>query len=321
MKLTDRDREIFHVIQHQPESAIADLCKLLPFREHTIRRSISLLKQKGWMRRDFIFDAGRLGLHIYNLAVTLSCSSAQRNLFVKTVCANPFVCWFAEMGATYDYGFTLLARSDAELFAFMEKIAETAGDIIDHKAIVVEVGEGFFGSKFLAPWSTYKVPPIIYDTCTYEEPASLDVLDRKILDELPKSNYDNLTTLARQLGIAVTTLQYRLDKLRANAVIAGQVYSLNLPAVGAEELFVHISMKSVTSNLRREVFDYCIEHPNIHTCVQTVGPWDFKFIIQGWSKNELRDTVDAVRLRFAHVITKCDVISSFKAIKYLSNVL
>ena len=119
----------------------------------------------------------------------------------------------------------------------------------------------------------------------------LDDTDRKLLSLLSENARAPVATLARQLGLARTTVQARIDRLEQSGAIAG--YTLKLgelvrPRIRATAL-VSIELRAGPSVLQRLKTLPAVE--TVHTCS---GRVDLIVQIAADSTSELDETLDRI---------------------------
>ncbi|MGX9351611.1 Lrp/AsnC family transcriptional regulator [Shimia sp. W99] len=119
----------------------------------------------------------------------------------------------------------------------------------------------------------------------------LDETDRKLLSLLSENARAPVATLARQLGLARTTVQARIDRLEQGGAITG--YTLKLgemarPRIRATAL-VSIELRAGPSVLQRLKTLPAVE--SVHTCS---GRVDLIVRIAAESTSELDETLDRI---------------------------
>ena len=119
----------------------------------------------------------------------------------------------------------------------------------------------------------------------------LDETDRKLLSLLSENARAPVATLARQLGLARTTVQARIDRLEQGGAIAG--YTLKLgelvrPRIRATAL-VSIELRAGPSVLQKLKTLPAVE--SVHTCS---GRVDLIVRIAADSTTELDETLDRI---------------------------
>jgi len=131
MPLSDRDWKIISHLNMQNETSIKDVAQRTGFREHTVRRTLSLLYESGIVKQNCYIDPFALGYQRVGIFFSLQAASdATVKKFVEYLMSHEKVCYFAEISGEWQYNISLLIRSHDEVADFFDEIVRKFGPIV-----------------------------------------------------------------------------------------------------------------------------------------------------------------------------------------------
>ena len=108
----------------------------------------------------------------------------------------------------------------------------------------------------------------------------LDVFDRKILAQIQKDNRQTATELSEKVGLSPSACHRRLQRLRAERVIAADIAVIDPVAVGRRiTLIVTVTLEREHSDVIAEFKRATRETLEIMQCYYVTGPSDFVMIL------------------------------------------
>lgn len=120
----------------------------------------------------------------------------------------------------------------------------------------------------------------------------LDELDRRLLALLQANARAATADLARQLGVARTTVVARLSRLEANGVIVG--YTVRLGATeGSEGVQAFVNL-SVSPKVARKVIERLSLLPELRQLAAVSGEFDYLAVLRAPSTQRLDALLDEI---------------------------
>jgi DNA-binding Lrp family transcriptional regulator len=120
----------------------------------------------------------------------------------------------------------------------------------------------------------------------------LDDTDRKLISLLQQSARDSVANLARQLGVARTTVVARLARLEKNGVIVGYTVKLGQEAQDSGLLaYVGITVEAKTA---RDVLKRFKRIPEIEQLCSVSGEFDYVAWLRAGSAEQLDKLLDDI---------------------------
>lgn len=143
----------------------------------------------------------------------------------------------------------------------------------------------------------------------------MDTLDARILDLLRVDARQSVSTLARRLGAARTTVQSRLERLERDGVIAG--YTVRLGAAAREGRIRATVLLQVEPRATAGVVQRLRKMPEVEAAHTTSGRFDMLLTVSAGSPAALDAALDAIgeipgvrsSESLIHLSTKIDRVS------------
>lgn len=124
-------------------------------------------------------------------------------------------------------------------------------------------------------------------------PATLDALDRQLLDLLKVNARLPVVKLAKALGCARSTVQLRLKALEDDGNIAG--YTISQPAPHGGSRIRAMVLISIDSKYEVDIAKALIRRHEIHKLYSVSGRYDLCAVLTTESTEELDAVIDKVR--------------------------
>lgn len=120
----------------------------------------------------------------------------------------------------------------------------------------------------------------------------MDSLDTQILDALSRDARLSVSTLARQLGVARTTVQARIERLEQNGQIAG--YTIRKGAGAGQPLIRALVLVQVETRAAPMVLQRLKIMPEVELAFTTSGRFDLALQVAAPSTQALDDILDQI---------------------------
>ena len=121
---------------------------------------------------------------------------------------------------------------------------------------------------------------------------ALDEADRELLALLQANARESVTTLAKKLGVARTTVIARMERMQTSGVITG--YSVRLNQATLEQSLQAYVGLSVEPRAGREVLKRLAKMPEIKLVCSVSGEFDYVAWIRADSPNALDRLLDEI---------------------------
>jgi DNA-binding Lrp family transcriptional regulator len=291
-KLSPSQAKVIVAAQLDAECPPAKLRSQVGLKDYTIRYTLSRAQELGIIERRHFVNLFKLGYLQHEIFFSLSSEqSGVRESLLAQLKASDRISWIGRLGGDYQYGINVCSRDALHLSDFFNSLSGTFGHLLVEKSLSVRIGLTYFGNRYLYP-NLKAAPPLSYHPST--ETISLDQTDHRVLSALTSRGHASGHELSRILGIPQSTVDYRLKKLKSSGVIVGSYYAFCGDRVGISSFLCLIATRGIGSTFRRKMFEFCNQNPEIVVLIESVGNWDFEFVIDALSSESAMRTSEKI---------------------------
>ncbi len=312
-QLTQREREILAVCGLQADLPARVIAQRAGCSEQTVRMVLrGLLDRKLIEPRNYL-DVFQLGLSSYVLLFSLrSQDVSERRSIIDKLSALTGVAWFAEVGGDYEYVMNVCHGDIHRLISVLDRVGQDFGEVFSKKIVAQHFSYCDYSYGFL----TNERNVIDYvGTSWYPARSVLDELDHSILRELAAYPLAN-KAVCKKLGLALTTLQYRIERLRRAGILKRAIFLINHSALGYSSALLLVYANASSKRLREQLHDFCVHHPHVITLAQSVGSWDYEISALARSPEDLRNLRDDLTRQFSGQFAMISSLPLYRILKW-----
>ena len=278
IKLTDKELRVLSCVQFRADAPVSKIARALGYREHAVRRILHGFLDRNLVSRHAIINLFPAGYTDYLLFFSFTSPQPQRRAaFVNDIVKNERVFRFAEIGGSYQYLAIIWAPSLPAVAQFIEDLSERHPGLLINRAIAGRIRTWIFGFPYQP---SAKIPREHYAWGSERARYTIDETDHYILRAISQDSNRSHRELSRQIGIAETTLTYRLQRLRERGVIVAYDWRVNPAAVGLESFLLLITATQLNPRLERQLVDFCLNCRAAHFLVRCLGSWDYEAVLR-----------------------------------------
>lgn len=299
--LTPQQRRILAHLAGASAISLKEVAKRTRSTEFTIRRIFEKARELKWLRPTTLINHSTLGLQTFN--VFFSCPrdrAAEVAEFLKT---DPRVVWATENVGYPRFQLTAVSKHASEMTTLFSDISRTCGTVLTDRSWVLETSLHYWGNRFLSGEPTKEVL-----TITHQDPASLALIDLKILDALRTAECSHITALARSVKQPASTIGYRINRLLSHGVISPTIYRLDASRAGLVCCEYLLTLSRVDRTLEIALRNFCESSPEVMLLIPSFGMWDYKMEVVGENLEQLDQVRDRLETALPHAF------SSIKAV-------
>ncbi|MFN4894590.1 MAG: winged helix-turn-helix transcriptional regulator [Pseudomonadota bacterium] len=313
LKLSATEGDILYATLMHGDVSIAELARMVGYREHVVRRAISKFFENGLIARRVFINCMALGYSSFHIYATLSSEGQKkRKEVIAHLVGSVRTSTVLEVGGEYDLFISVIVESTRELAQFSEDVTSKFGPVFARKDIAVTIRHSVFGEKLLT------TKQHLFAECSIEaadRPKQVDELDRKILFLVGAPKFSTLANVARSIGVPLSTAEYRFNRLKSDGVICGDMHEIKGELVGLSNFIILLSMEGLSEARKDEFQRFSRLHPNITHFAYEVGHWDCMLGVSVFTPTELNSLVDLIRKKFGDFITNIKSFAMFNAHK------
>jgi DNA-binding Lrp family transcriptional regulator len=313
LKLSVLERHILYLVLMDAKASVTEVARRLGCRDHHVRYALLKFRDSGVISRRMMIDVFRLGFSRHAYYVSLSSEGQKRREeIVEFLVRDPCTTVVLEVGGEYDLFVAIVARSSVALSQFGQSLSQKFGGLFSRKDVAVTVRHSVFGEKLLVDDEKLFMESFYEATAEHVE---VDDLDDRLLSALSLSSTGASSSLARSLGVPVSTVDYRMKRLLNDGVICGDMHEIRGELIGLTNYLVLVGMKGVSKELEMRFHAFARRHPNIPHLSYEVGHWDFMMGVAVTNQSDLNNLVERIRVEFGESLATVKSFSMFRARK------
>jgi DNA-binding Lrp family transcriptional regulator len=320
MKLRDAEAKVLGVIGIRGDASISELAKLTNLRVHVCRSAVDSLLQRGVISRRIVINPYCFQYAIYGFWFSLNPKAHQvHSKFIKWAVENPSICYVGEFEGSYSFKIDICAANVNQFSRVFESISTKFGDIISKSNLNPVVSISDFGYKAFSPNVEQKLPVEIGYT---EELVDIDSIDHQVLQQLGGVRNVTHAQIARTLGVAATTLDYRIKRLFQKKVIVGYQMVAEVESVQALGFVSHVHRLNLASVSRSSISAFkafALTDPTIYSMTHSIGAYQIEFCTVCDSQAAQRASRNRMVSAFGEIINEhevCGIIKQHKINSY-----
>ncbi len=316
--LDELDRKILYFWDLNCRQSAAEIAKLVKSNKDTVNFRMKKLVGDGIVTSFMTeLDTAKFGYN--NIKVYLQFQNFNKQVeeeFFEYLTSIKEVGWIVSCSGRWDALFCCWAKSSYDFYKTFIKILNKFSKYILHKEVIHNMNWFYYNRKWLL--KAYTIPIAIKYG---EEPEhlKLDKLDQELLENLAKNGRTSVVELAGKFNQSSQNIINRIRKLEKQKVITK--YSLNIDhkKIGFTFCKTFIYLQNITEERLKELYNYCANQPNIFALTTTLGAWDIELEFEVENFEQMRETMDGIRIKFSDIIKNYEaiIITKQTAVKYI----
>lgn len=298
-RFDDQDLRILGAVQFEANLSVPEIAKRARVRVHQVHYLLQKANQAGVTRPGAIIDTSALGLEQFEVLFSLAApgsakrGQAEREKLVTALKKHPAIAWFAELGAQYQYGVSICAKSAfeaAKIFLDIERRQEIQ---VVKRGVVAVLQFTTFRKRYL--WGGDKVPaPLTVTIGGSPKASALDDLDARILSALFKPHAQSHRAMAQHLAIPRSTIDYRLRKLEQAQVLKSYVTFINARKLGYTGYKILLVARGSAAALEQTLSSFSLACRDVVYLARCFGAWDFELGVEVKENQSILPVLDSL---------------------------
>lgn len=314
IKLSPRERAVIAHCSINAELSLKETAAAIGSASHAVHYCLHKLQDSGVIKRTMLVDTFRLGWYRFTIFLSLAVTkSAVRKAFLQLLTDSPFTAWVAETAGDFDFSVGMVGRNAGDVLSFFDGLSEKYGPVIFNKVISTRKSISYFPRKYLSKRVQKEKSLTIQTT---HDLARIDEIDSRILQALSSNPDLSHREVAGRIGVASTTLDFRVRKLRQEGIIVRKIYSVNPVLYGAQYFTLMLSLKGATASLRRDLFLFARDDPHCTMFLESIGEWDVEMDVEVENYRQFVSLREQLGNRFGDRIREMKAFSVFYVHKF-----
>jgi DNA-binding Lrp family transcriptional regulator len=270
--LSEKERLVLAACCLDADLSVDAIAERTKFKSHVVRRALQSIESSGAVQKLTYIDVYALGFLYYEVYLRFQPGYPGKAGIIKLLEESPRVAYVEQISGTFEYKLNVIARHPLEVSALFNEISEHFPQALAEKKLLIMESLTDYSLRFLAPGLQgsgklgFGNVSVVVD---------IDELDHQILQRLTRPSVRNVADLARSIGAKLSTVQYRLDRLKENRVVVGSRYFADLFKLGFQVFDIHVQTRDTSQTVRDIVYSFAEREPAIFVVVRCIGDWDF----------------------------------------------
>ena len=306
-------RRIFGALSAAGDLTVTQLSGMLRLKEHVVRYQLNHLLRSGTIHRTVLVDQRALGMMVCTIFFDIPAPAL--DTVVDFIRKRREVWWFAMFNGPLKLEVSLVAPDAGFVEKFFFELGEETGVNLQNRRVALGEDRYEWGMRFLSEEYHNRNPHILKRGTLYQ----WDDIDIKILRGLFSDLYMTSNGLARSVGVAASSLAYRLAQLRKARVISDDIYEVLRDSEYCNAVLL-VSMKVRSRQSHTKVLEFCQTQPHVKGLSVDVGAWDYRVSLYGDRAEDLLKVADQLSAKLSRFVESVSVFLRREILKSAAGV-
>lgn len=299
LKFDVKTKKLLLALDYDARLSLPILSKITGMSQQLVKYHLNKLEKEGVIRGyRIVLEIGKLGFFAYRVYFQLQ----QLNPENETKLINYFknhenVLWFVSTQGRFDLEVLIMARNSIHFDQILKDMISKWGICLTQYFISLSVINYHFSkSYFLNKKRDYILPPFIGSE---PEKEVIDELDYKIISLLSKDARTPFYQIGKKVGISYNTVKERVEKLKKKGIVQGYRTWIDTFKLGYKYYKVMISFQSLSKELDKELYSFCLQELNVIYFIKCIGEWHYEIDGEFINDEEFRGMLRKLRNHFS----------------------
>ncbi len=316
IKLSEKERRVLSVIQLNARISNKEVAKITGYQEKTVARTISRMKEAGFLRQSVFVNTTALGfIHGGILCSIDLCEGRSYDALKESLSKAQEINFVAELGGKYQYQIQGFFPTLSSFDSFLLKFTENHGVRLVKKCPFFLQSLALLGSQYL--WPDFKpVRELVRcDQGVQKEKLDIDVLDHEILQLLSRDGSLSIQKLSQSIGESSSTIAYRIKRLEQNRILLGFYYIIEASLFGMHPFVFLVSFSNLSAGTKLIFEAFCRQQIGIDTLIRTIAEFDFMLYAYFDSQNSAVHLERTLKDSFSDSLRSVELLPLFRVPK------
>lgn len=307
--ITPRQKKLLAALHLDRGADFSSIARRSGVKTHIARYETSRLEARSIARPSVLIDPFRLGLLQYQVYLAIGFDKKEaRDRFIRFLENSSQIIWYAHLGGSTQYGFTLCVRTQTEVPIFFEKLIKESGILIVLKRIAQITLFALFQKSYLSPTANSPRTAIYMNAGDTVEISSEE---RKALAAALESPQLSLAERAKRSGSARSSMALRLERLKEKKVFLREIYLISARRMGFQTFRFLISLKGFREQIEKRFLRFCEVNANIVSLSACIGSWDYELTVEAEKNEGIVNVSERLMAEFTDNIQQLEVLPVF----------
>lgn len=272
MALTDKEIKILAACSLDAEIPVNEIARSTGLTESAVRYSLAALEESGRVKRVTYIDVYPLGLFYFHLVFRPLPELIKKPEVLAFLKGSPRVSYLSQTSGDFQFHMDIIARDPLDLIEFLDTLAQRFGGVFADKRVSVIESLVDYPWKFLGPGQR-SMKTLAFGSS--RAAVEINELDHAILRYLSGNPLGTTSHVARMLGAKLTTVQYRMERLRSQGIIVGSRFLIDPTRLGFQVFYIHVETHGVSDAVKEKLYAFGAQEEAIYAVLRTIGHVDF----------------------------------------------
>jgi DNA-binding Lrp family transcriptional regulator len=314
-KIIDKkDKSILYQLDIDSRQTYKQIGKNVKLSREVVQYRIHRLEEMGIIRGyQTLIDVSKLGYLNCRFFIKFQKDSPEEeNRIIEYYKNHPRFWWVDSIDGFRDLGLACWVNNTYEFFDLKEDLIKRFGKFIFALDIAIYSKFYIFKRTYL---SGKRQGDETVKTMFSPERAEYDQKDLAILRLIAPDARMTSVEISKRTGISVSNVAYRIKRMIETGIIKDFRVVLDLQKMGYYWYKIEIQLDDL--NIKRTMFEYFRQHPNIIYAYETISENDLEVELEVQSYEDFRKILDEIRNLFGKSIKKYHHLLWYKEHKFL----
>src|SRR3989344_1977112 len=282
--MDEKDKRLLYELMQDSRISLTQLAKKIQVSREVATYRLNKLKKEGVIL-GFVTELNLHKLGFIGAAVFVNVKATQQGAFKAFLRRLPFVSWVAELSGVWNFGFSLIGKTNHELDEKFSYIYTTfKQDILDHR-FTLHRKSLFFYEKYFNKTATPSKKKKYID-------YTLDKKDKILLKELARDSRMESVALAQKVSLTAPAVAQRIRRLEQGGFIEKYSLFVDITKLGLFQYSIFMVNKSMGE--KEKILSFLRQHSNVSFIAEYVGDPFFEFGVFVKDPYQLREQLQAI---------------------------
>ena len=313
-KLDKKDKAILYQLDLNSRQSFQQIAKKVRLSREVVQYRIRQLEKKGVIRGyQTLIDTSKLGYLNCRFFIKFQQDTPEEeNQIIEYYKNHPRFWWVDSPEGFRDLGIACWVKDMYEFFEIKEDLVKRFGKYIHDLNIAIYSKFYIYKRAYLTNKKADDEPVKVM---FFPEKAEFDDKDVQILRLIAPNARMSSVDISKKTGISITNVNYRIKKMIENGIIKDFRVILDLQKIGY--YWYKIEMQLNDLNIKKSMFEYFHQHPNIVYAYETISDNDIEVEMEVQSYEEFRKILNEIRKLFGKYIKNYYHFIWYKEHKFL----
>jgi len=313
-KLDKKDKAIIYQLDLNSRQSYQQIARKVKLSREVVQYRVKQLEKKGIIKGyQTLIDVSKLGYLNCRFFIKFQKDTPQEeNEIIEYYKNHPQFWWVDSIEGFRDVGLACWVNNMYEFFEIKEDLVKRFGKYIHDLDIAFYAKFYIFKRTYLSNKRKGSEPIKVMFS---PDKVEFDDKDLEILRLIAPNARMSAVEISQKTGISVSNVNYRIKKMISNHIIADFRVTINLEKIGY--YWYKIEMELEDLNIKKSMFEYFHQHPNIIYAYETLSGNDIEVEMEVQSYEEFREILNEIRNLFGKNIKKYLYLLWYKEHKFL----